>query len=300
MGKMYDALQKVEREKNRELQQEESPRITAEDLVLDSKLVSFFAPSSMAAEQFRRLRSYIIKPGTENAPKTILVTSAMAGEGKSLIAINLAIAIATELHSYALIADCDLRNPALSRMFGFQELKGLSDYLTGDIPLQDLLIKTSVDKLSILPGGATHENPVELIGSNKMKSLVTDLEARYADRYIILDSSPLLATTEPSVLNDMVDGILYVIKAGDTPRESVQQALKLVDKNKIIGVVLNNMQFKTEAMIKRYFGTNRYYYNYHYPSKGRPEPGIGGKFRALMGDMKMFFGKPRSGKKEDR
>jgi exopolysaccharide/PEP-CTERM locus tyrosine autokinase len=299
MGKMYDALQKVEREKNRELQQEESPRITAEDLVLDNKLVSFFAPSSMAAEQFRRLRSYIIKPGTENSPKTILVTSAMAGEGKSLIAINLAIAIATELHSYALIADCDLRNPALSRMFGFHELKGLSDYLTSETPLQDLLVKTSVDKLSILPGGATHENPVELIGSHKMKTLVTDLQARYADRYIILDSSPLLATTEPSVLNDMVDGILFVIKAGDTPRESVQQALKLLDNKKIIGVVLNNMQFKTEAMIKRYFGTNRYYYDYHY-SKGHPEPGIGGKFRALMGDMKMFFGKPRSGKKEDR
>ena len=87
---------------------------------MDNKLVSFFAPSSMAAEQFRRLRTYIIKPGMENSPKTILVTSAMAGEGKSLIAINLAIAIATELHSHALIVDCDLRNPSLSRWFGFQ------------------------------------------------------------------------------------------------------------------------------------------------------------------------------------
>jgi protein-tyrosine kinase len=299
MGRMFDALQKVEREKKRELQQEESPRIAVEDFVLDNKLVSFFAPSSMAAEQFRRLRSYIIKPGTENSPKTILVTSAMAGEGKSLVAINLAIAIATELHSHALIVDCDLRNPALSRMFGFHEQKGLSDYLTGDTPLQDLLVKTSVDKLTILPGGATQDNPVELIGSNKMKSLVTDLEARYADRYIILDSSPLLATTEPSVLNDMVDGILYVIKSGGTPRESVQQALKLLDKKKIIGVVLNNMEFKTEAMIKRYFGTNRYYYDYRY-SKSHPEPGVGGKIMALMRDMKLFAGKLRPGKKEDR
>ena len=298
MGRMFDALQKVEREKNRELK-EDSPQITPEDLVLDNKLVSFFAPSSMAAEQFRRLRSYIIKPGTENSPKTIMVTSAMAGEGKSLIAINLAIAIATELHSHALIVDCDLRNPALSRMFGFHELKGLSDYLTGETPLQDLLVKTSVDKLSILPGGALQDNPVELIGSNKMKSLVADLEARYADRYIILDSSPLLATTEPSVLNEMVDGILFVIKSGETPRESIQQALKLLDKNKIIGVVLNNMEFKTEAMIRRYFGTNRYYYDYRY-SKVHPVPGIWGKFRSLAGDVKMFLGKLRPGKKEDR
>jgi protein-tyrosine kinase len=252
----------------------------------------------MAAEQFRRLRSYIIKPGTENSPKTILVTSAMAGEGKSLIAINLAIAIATELHSHALIVDCDLRNPALSRMFGFHEQKGLSDYLTGDTPLQDLLVKTSVDKLSILPGGATQDNPVELIGSNKMKSLVTDLEARYADRYIILDSSPLLATTEPSVLNEMVDGIVLVIKSGATPRESIQQALKLLDKKKIIGAVLNNMEFKTEAMIRRYFGTNRYYQDYHYFNLDL-EPGIWGRFRSLMKDIKMFLGKLRPGKKED-
>jgi exopolysaccharide/PEP-CTERM locus tyrosine autokinase len=295
---MFDALQKVEREKNRELK-DDSPPITSEDVVLDNKLVSFFAPTSMAAEQFRRLRTYIIRPLMENSPKTILVTSAMAGEGKSLIAINLAIIIATELHSHALIVDCDLRNPTLSRWFGFHEVKGLSDYLTGEASLQDLLVKTSVDKLSILPGGAFQANPVELIGSNKMKSLVADLKARYADRYIILDSSPLLATTEPSVLNEMVDGILLVIKSGVTPRESIQQALKLLDKKKIIGAVLNNMEFKTEAMIRRYFGTNRYYYDYRY-FKSDLKPGIWGKFRSLATDAKMFLGKLRPRKKEDR
>ncbi|MEI7635699.1 MAG: polysaccharide biosynthesis tyrosine autokinase [Syntrophus sp. (in: bacteria)] len=301
MGRMFDALQKVEREKNRE-SNEESPKIIPEDVVLDNKLVSFFAPSSMASEQFRRLRSYIIKPGMENSPKTILVTSAMAGEGKSLISINLAIVIATELHSHALLVDCDLRNPTLSRWFGFQEGKGLSDYLTGEASLPDLLVKTSVDKLSILPGGALPDNPVELIGSNKMRSFVADLKARYADRYIILDSSPLLATTEPSVLNQMVDGILLVIKSGDTPRESIQQALKLLDKKKIIGVVLNKMEFKTEAMIRRYFGSNRYYNDYHYDyghSKLQPVPGIQGNVRSLARNMKSLFGKLLPGKKED-
>ncbi len=276
MGKMFDALQKVEREKNR-VSKEDSPKAAPEDLVLDNKLVSFFEPSSMAAEQFRRLRTYIIKPGMENSPKTILVTSAMAGEGKSMIAINLAIIIAIELHSNALIVDCDLRNPSLSRWFGFQEKKGLSDYLLGEAELPDLLVKTSVDKLSILPGGTLQDNPVELIGSKRMKSLIADLKARYDDRYIILDSSPLLATTEPSVLNEMVDGILFVIKSGDTPRESIQQALKLLDKKKIIGVVLNNLEFKTNAMIRRYFGTHRYYYDYRY-SKSHPEPTGWGKW----------------------
>ena len=271
MGKMYDALQKVEREKNRETK-EVSPKAAPEDLVLDNRLVSFFEPASMAAEQYRRLRTYVIRPGMENSPRTILVTSAMAGEGKSMTAINLAIIIAIELNSNALIVDCDLRNPSLSRWFGFEEKKGLSDYLLGEATLPDLLVKTSVDKLSILPGGTLQDNPVELIGSKRMQSLIADLKARYDDRYIILDSSPLLATTEPSVLNEMVDGILYVIKSGETPRESIQQALKLVDKKKIIGVVLNNLEFKTNAMVRRYFGTHRYYYNDYRYIKSHPEP----------------------------
>lgn len=297
MGRMFDALKKAEREKNPELKVD-SPKTTQEDIVLDSKMVSFFEPSSMAAEQFRRLRSYIIKPGMENTPKTILITSAMAGEGKSLIAINFAISIAAELHSYALLVDCDLRNPTISRWFGFDEANGLSNYLAGQAELPDILVKTPVDKLSIIPGGALQENPVELIGSNKMKSLVAYLKTRYADRYIILDSSPLLATTEPSVLNEMVDGIMIVIKAGVTPRESVQQAIKLLDKKKIIGVVLNDLEFKTEALIRRYFGSDRYYYNYQY-DKLQSELSNRGKFVAIAKNMKIFFTKLLTRKNKD-
>jgi protein-tyrosine kinase len=289
MGRMFDALKKVEQEKSQEIKVD-SPKTTGEDNILDSKMVSFFEPSSMAAEQFRRLRTHIIKPGTESTTKTILVTSAMASEGKSLIAINFAISIAAELHSHALLVDCDLRNPTLSRSFGFEDASGLSNYLVGQIELPDILVKTNVDKLSILPGGTLQENPVELIGSNKMKSLVTDLKTRYADRYIILDSSPLLATTEPSVINDLVDGIILVIKAGVTPRESVQQAIKLLDKKKIIGVVLNNLEFKTQALIKRYFGSDHYYYNYQH-TKVYPAPDNRSKFLLITDNIKTFFSK---------
>jgi protein-tyrosine kinase len=297
MGKMYEALQKVERERFGE-PAEPAVKTTPDELVLDDKLVSFFAPSSMVAEQFRRLRTHIIKPGLDNSPKTILVTSTMAGEGKSLIAINLAITIAIDLHSHALLVDCDLRNPTLSRFFGLQSEKGLSDYLLGQAELQDLMVKTSVDKLSIMSGGNIQDNPVELIGSNRMRAFVQDLKARYDDRYIILDSSPLLATTEPSVLGEMVDGIILVVKSGETPRESVQQALRLIKKDKILGVVLNNTEFKTHALIQRYFGTNRYYYDYRY-SKEHPAPTRWGKLKAVAGDMKMMLGRLRPGKRKD-
>jgi exopolysaccharide/PEP-CTERM locus tyrosine autokinase len=290
MGKMYDALQKMEREKYPEVKVASSEP-TPDDIVLDDKLVSYFQPSSMVAEQFRRLRQYIIKPGIDDSPKALLVTSAMAGEGKSLIAINLAITIAIELHSHALLVDCDLRNPSLSRFFGLHEALGLSDYLQGNVELDGLFVKTSVDKLSVLCGGSLQDNPVELIGSNKMKSLIQDLRSRYNDRYIILDSSPLLATTEPSVLNEMVDGILYVVKAGETPRETVVQAMNLLRKEKIMGVVLNSVEFKTQALIRRYFGMHHYYYDYRY-SKTHPAPGMRGRLSLFTKDMKaMMFGR---------
>jgi protein-tyrosine kinase len=331
MGKMYDALQKAERERYQESERvsykdipkesvfdkqkvqreryQQPETVTHEDtqednvfdkqkappykaprkdIAMDDRLVSYFDPSSMVAEQFKRLRTYVIKPGMENSPKTILVTSTMEGEGKSMIAINLAITIAVDLNSNALIVDCDLRNPSLSQWFGFREKKGLSNYLLGEAQLPELLVKTSVPKLTLLPGGTIRDNPVELIGSKKMKSLVADLKARYDDRYIILDSSPLLATTEPRVLSDMADGILFVIKSAATPRESVQQALKLIDKKRIIGVVLNQVEFKTEALIRRYFGTDRYS-DYRYSAK-QSEPDMGRQSVSRTGDKKMGFG----------
>jgi exopolysaccharide/PEP-CTERM locus tyrosine autokinase len=269
MGKMFDALQKAEKERIQE-PQKESIKTTFDDTVLDNKLVSFFQPGSIVAEQFRKLRTYLFRPSLQNPPKTILVTSAFSGEGKSLIAINLAISIAIELNSHALLVDCDLRNPTLSRWFGMNESKGLSDYLLGQTELPELLVKTQIDKLNLLCGGSSQDNPVELIGSKKMEALIEELKSRYSDRYIILDSSPVLATTEPNVLDKMVDGILLVVRAGETPRESVQQAVKMLQTEKIIGVVLNDMEFKSPALHSRYFGTNRYYYKYGYSRRSEP------------------------------
>jgi exopolysaccharide/PEP-CTERM locus tyrosine autokinase len=297
MGKMFDALQKVQRERYVEPEDEVQSSVP-EDSVLDNKLVSVFASSSMVTEQFRRLRTHIFKPGVENAPKIIMVASAMQGEGKSFVAVNLASIISLELHSHALLVDCDLRNPSITRWFGLQEKKGLSDYLIGEAEIQDLLVKTQIDKLSVLSGGSIQGNPVELIGSNKMKTLIQDLKSRYDDRYIIIDSSPILATTEPSVLNEIVDGIILVINSGETPRETIQQAVKLLDKNKILGVVLNNMQFKTKALLQRYFGSDRQYYDYR-QAKLHPEPGFWGKLSLLAGDIKKFPKKTRASKKDD-
>jgi exopolysaccharide/PEP-CTERM locus tyrosine autokinase len=201
-------------------------------------------------------------------PKTIMVTSATDGEGKTFVAANLAAGIAHDLHFHALLVDCDLRNPSLSQWFGVQNGHGLSDYLAGRGQLSELLMRTEMQKLSILTGGGTQEKPAELIGSRKMEALVHELRSRYNDRYIIFDATPLLATTEPELLARLVDGILIVVRANVTPRETVKQAIALLDPKKILGFVLNNVEFKSSGLSSRYFGSNGYYAKHGYGKRG--------------------------------
>lgn len=285
MSKIYQALEKAEKERQMELRKDLPPssefqekEIRHQEIILHSgimegmiskqDLVSFFEPNSLAAEQFRKLRDHLLKLKLPEPPKTIMVTSATNGEGKSFVAANLASGIASELHNHALLVDCDLRNPSLSEWFGFKEGKGLSDYLLGNGMSSEVILKTEVEKLSLLPAGGVRDNPTELIGSKKMEALVRELKVKQEERYVIFDATPLLATTEPEVLAKWVDGIVLVVRAGVTPRETVQQAIKSLEKEKIIGVVLNDLDFRSSAMHHRYFGSDGYYYRYGYGKRG--------------------------------
>jgi len=290
MSKIYQALEKAEKEREMELKKdlppspeprEEETRIQEislrsgmmEGMVSKQDLVCFFEPNSLAAEQFRKLRAHLLKLKIPGPPKTIMVTSAANGEGKSFVAANLAAGIASELHNHALLVDCDLRNPSLSKWFGFQEGRGLSDYLLGNGMPSEVILKTEVDKLSLLPAGGVRDNPAELIGSKRMQALVQELKLKHEERYIIFDATPLLATTEPEVLAKWVDGIVLVVRAGVTPRETVQQAIKSLEKEKIIGVVLNDLDFRSSGLHNRYFGSDGYYYRYGYGKRGENHQG---------------------------
>jgi capsular exopolysaccharide synthesis family protein len=215
-----------------------------------------------------------------------MVTSAIEGEGKTFVAANLAAGIAHDLHFHALLVDCDLHNSSLSHWFGVQNGHGLSDYLVGRGQLSELLMKTEMEKLCILTGGSAQAKPAELIGSKKMEALIQELKSRYNDRYIILDATPLLSTTEPEVLARLVDGILIVVRAGVTPRETVKQAIASLDPKKILGFVLNDVEFKSSGLSSRYFGTDGYYTKYGY-GKGGAEP------RSKSGEISPF--KKKSG-----
>jgi protein-tyrosine kinase len=273
MSHIYEALEKAEQKRNgyKIIEGEEkSPGIRKEVLSLPSRnfdVPSFplFQTGSLAAEQFRKLRSTLVKM---QPLKTIMVTSALQGEGKTFVSANLAVGIAFDLDLHALLVDGDLRNPSLPGHFGLTPGKGLSDYLKGTDIISDLLNKTKLEKLTLLQGGSISENPAELMSSNRMESLIEEMKTRYSDRYVIFDTTPVLETSEAEVLAKMVDGIILVIRAGKTPRETVQQTIKTLGKEKIIGIVLNQIEFKSSALFSNYFGSNGYYHHYGYGKHG--------------------------------
>ncbi|SHI12801.1 polysaccharide biosynthesis tyrosine autokinase [Desulfofustis glycolicus] len=206
----------------------------------DERLFKAVNSDAYIPEIFKTLRSHILHPlEGQKVPKTIMVTSAIPKEGKSFVTANLGITLAQGMDQYALLVDCDLRRPSLAPMFGLNKSPGLADYLRDDIDLSELIVRSSVDKLSILPSGDPPVNPAELLSSAKMSSLVEELATRYDDRLIIFDSPPFYVASEATVLSRQVDGVLLVVRSGGAGKPQIQMMLDTVGEERIIGVVFN-------------------------------------------------------------
>ena len=213
---------------------------------IDPHLVTYHDPSSVEAEIFKILRTNILFPKTGEPPRSIMVTSAIPGDGKSFVAANLAISIAQGIEEHVLLMDCDMRRSSIHTRFGFNDgVAGLSDYLADKKPLESLLKKTVVDKLTILPGGPMPQNPSELLSSQAMKELLKETKSRYSDRYIIVDSPPPQLTAETTALANYIDGIILVVKYGSTPKDLIKDLLEKVGREKVIGVVMNGYRVPT-------------------------------------------------------
>ena len=217
-------------------------------------LVSITKPQSYEAEQFKMLRNNILFPAEGLAPQTILVTSCLPGEGKSFVSANLAVSIAMNVNKHVLLIDSDLRKPGLHRVYGFGDVPGLSNYLTDHRSLDSLLLKTSVEKLTLLPGGPIPPNPSELASSEQMSTLLEEVKHRYHDRLVVIDSPPPILAAETSFLAREVDGILIVVNHGKTPREDIEDLMDAVGSNKIIGVVINYL----DMPLSRRYGYGKY------------------------------------------
>jgi len=189
-------------------------------------------------EVFKVLRSRILHPKDGGAvPKTIMVTSAIPGEGKSFLTANLGISLANGVDQHSLLVDCDLRKPSLAAMFGMDESRGLVDYLRDHVDLSELISKTTMKKLSILTSGKPAVNPAELLSSSRMHALVEELSSRYEDRIIIFDSPPILIAAESSVLARQVDAIILVVRQGGASTTEVQKVVNIIGAERIIGTI---------------------------------------------------------------
>jgi len=197
------------------------------------------------AESFRRIKRQILanvaSPRTGAPPANlVLVTSALAGEGKTFCAINLAISIALEMDRSVLLVDADVAKPSVPQALGLEAEKGLMDVLLDRrMDLAEVLWKTDIGRLALLPVGTAHKHATELLASDAMRGLLHEMAERYHDRIIIFDSPPLLAASEAGVLASQMGQIVMVVEAGKTSEAALKDALGRIDSSKVAGLLLN-------------------------------------------------------------
>jgi capsular exopolysaccharide synthesis family protein len=204
---------------------------------LNPLLVAGLATKSLAAEQYRSLRTRIAHTEGATALRTVLVTSPQKGEGKSITAANLALTMAQELGKRVAIVEADLRKPSLQQLFGLPAGPGLAEYLAGAAELKDAMKFLPDYNLTVIPAGMTPMNPAELLGSTAMRRMLDHLRTRF-DR-VILDTPPVLPLADVAILAPAVDGVLLVVRAGVTPKPAIENALRAFDSSRLLGVVLN-------------------------------------------------------------
>jgi len=255
MGKIADAIDKYKAHKEASKPKEfiaKPQRIEVEDTEVafareyikerrySEKLVALLAPDSVNAEVFRIIRAVILHDKNRPAPKAIMVTSVLPGEGKTFVASNLAVSFAMGMNEKVLLIDADLRRPSIHKMFGYANEYGLSEHLEGKKGIPELLIKTKIEKLTLLLSGNLPPNPAELLSSKKMEDFIKETKDRYQDRFIIIDVTPSRLTAEANVIANHVDGIILVVMNGKAPRAFLQQTVENLGREKILGIVFND------------------------------------------------------------
>lgn len=263
MSKIYKALLRAESEKGQNLVA--GPAVEAmpggkSGSNATQRLVTLTHQRSLAAEQFRKLKASIIEAAQKDDKRCFLITSAATGEGKSMVSTNLAISLAQEVDNHVLLVDADLRRSVVHKLLGLSASKGLADYLQGDGDLSQLLQRIpAVPRLSVLPAGTGTDSAPELISSQRMRSLAQELKKRYQDRYIVIDATPLMSTSESEILSREVDGIIFVVRAGKTPREVIRRSMLRLNQEKVLGVVLNDISLNVAAYRYGYYRYYSYY-----------------------------------------
>jgi polysaccharide biosynthesis transport protein len=234
-----------------------------------AELISHEMPQSQMSEAFRALRTSLLLSQADHPPQVILMTSALPREGKTTAAVNLAVTLA-QLGDKTLLVDADLRKPGINRALSLVDGKhaGLSSYLAGVSSLDLITVPhPTITNLAAIPTGPIPPNPADLLSSRRLTELIAELRLRY--KFVVIDSPPIMAATDAVILSVLVDGVLLVVRSGETPKEAFTRTRDLLSgvKCHMLGVVLNAV----DASSPDYYYSYRYYpYSYGY---GREEDG---------------------------
>jgi tyrosine-protein kinase Etk/Wzc len=224
--------------------------------IAGSEFMVALKPKSPIAESFKALRTRVEFSKLESEPlKTILVTSSIPSEGKTVVSLNLAGTFA-QANKKVLLVDCDLRKPRVHSALGTDRYPGLSDYLFKNVAFDDIVKKTVQENMWFIPSGTIPPNPSELLGSVQMKKFLADMREKFD--IIVLDSPPFITVTDAEILFNMTDGTILVAQANKTPFDAFIKSyvrLSSINPHNLLGAVLNNFNFRTS------YG---YYYNYYY------------------------------------
>lgn len=227
------------------------------------ELLSYVQPKSQISEAFRALRTSLLLSQAEHPPQAILVTSALPREGKTTAAVNLAVTLA-QLGDRTLLVDSDLRKPGIRRALNLTTGKdaGLSSYLAGVCTLDEIMIThPTINNLSVLTTGPVPPSPADLLSSHRMQDAISELRRRF--KFVVIDSPPIMAATDAVIISSLTDGVLLVVRSGETPKEAFTRARDLLAgvKSRLLGVVLNAV----DSSAPDYYYSYRYYpYAYGY------------------------------------
>jgi capsular exopolysaccharide synthesis family protein len=258
MGNLEKALEKARRQRkihkrgvsarqgpqNQAKRAQPSPSVSEGLPVIESYLersrVLAHKQRSPEADVFRILRTMVLQIMNKSDHKTLAITSPRYGDGKTTIALNLALSIAMDLKQTVLLVDLDLRKPFLKQILGLKCSVGLTDYLLHDTPIHECFVRLPFERLSVLPGGKALDNSSEVLGSPKMALLAEELKTRYHDRFVIYDMPPVLEQDDSIAFLPYVDATLVVVRDGVTKKDDLETSLDRLHNANIIGTVLNN------------------------------------------------------------
>jgi exopolysaccharide/PEP-CTERM locus tyrosine autokinase len=218
--------------------------------------------ATATTDEFRRIKRPLLanvmnKGAADEHISVVMITSALPGAGKTFCSVNLAASISLERELNVLLVDADVAKPHISREFGLADAPGLIDLLLDDNrDVEDVLVRTDLNDMQILPAGRRHAQATELLASDRMSVLIHELATRYRDRIVLLDSPPLLVTSESPALASKAGQIVLIVEAGNTAHQELAHALHLLDMHKAVNVILNKT--RSWSVLGEYYGAYPY------------------------------------------